>query len=118
VRPGEIESLIRRAERAPGPEAVVTAREITVGPGAAPAQPATVWLVRYEPGSVEVPVARGENAGRTLPHRHVVRELVRLGDWTGAAQTWRLPAPTRPGLATAVLVQAGPGGPVLAAAKG
>lgn len=118
IRRGEIEGLIRRGESPGGPEASVSATTARVGAGPRPAQAATVWLVRYDPATVQVPVARGENAGRTLPHRHVVRELVQLGLWTGAAQAWRLPPAGRAGLVNAVLVQAGPGGPILAAAKG
>lgn len=91
-----------------------------VGLAGGPAQsaPADVWLVRYEPAPIAVPVARGENAGRTLPHASVVRELVKLGEWSGGqAQGWALPAPTREGLLTAVLVQMPNGGPILRAAK-
>jgi hypothetical protein len=51
-----------------------------------------------------VPVRAGENAGRTLPHRNVVHDLVKLGSWTGGAAHWDRPAAV-PGLAEAVLVQ-------------
>ena len=61
-------------------------------------------------------VARGENAGRTLAHRNVVKQLVRLGSWDGAAE--RLPLPPAGGLARAVLVQKRGEGPILAAARG
>jgi hypothetical protein len=60
-----------------------------------------------------VPVASGENGGRTLPHSHVVRQLVRLGPWTGETVGFALPAPSASGLSTAVLVQAPRGGPIL-----
>ena len=54
---------------------------------------------------------------RTLPHRNIVRDLTRLGRWSDPPATFRLPpAPT--GLATAILVQAGRGGAILAAARG
>ena len=112
-------------------ERLVSAHLVTAGPAIAfrnggvglaggPAQsaPADVWLVRYEPDPIAVPVARGENAGATLPHASVVRELVKLGEWSGGeAQGWALPAPTREGLLTAVLVQMPNGGPILRAAK-
>ena len=45
-----------------------------------------------------------------------MRQLVRLGDWTGAAASFALPAGTA-GLANAVLVQQGTGGPIVAARK-
>ena len=79
---------------------------------------ADVWLVRYDPRVVQVAIQRGENGGRTLPHRNVVRELVRLGAWNGQAAHFAIPASRDPALSTAVLVQTGGAGPILAAAKG
>jgi hypothetical protein len=114
ARPGEVETLIRRADRGEGGPAVrVGPGRVTVsGPGAG----ARVVLVRYDPRIIQVPIQRGENAGRTLPHRNVVRQVADLGPWAGGARAYALPAAPRPGLKTAILVQAGPGGPILAAA--
>jgi hypothetical protein len=67
---------------------------------------------------VQVPIRRGENGGKTLPHRNVVTELVRLGAWSGKPETLRLPRPADPALKTAILIQLPRGGPILAAAKG
>ena len=125
---GRAHTVGRRMEQI---ERLVSAHLVTAGPAIAfrnggvglaggPAQsaPADVWLVRYEPDPIAVPVARGENAGATLPHASVVRELVKLGEWSGGeAQGWALPSPTREGLLTAVLVQMPNGGPILRAAK-
>jgi hypothetical protein len=72
--------------------------------------------VRYDPRVVHVPIRRGENGGRTLPHRNVVHQLVKLGGWSGHAETFDLPQPSESHLRTAVLLQAGPGGPILSAA--
>ena len=77
----------------------------------------TVWLVRYDPRIRQVPIRAGENGGKTLPHRDIVRELVRLGDWNGAAASFRLPASGEQGLASAILVQRGAGGPITAARR-
>ena len=63
-----------------------------------------------------MPIRAGENNGRTLPHRDIVRRLERLGDWNGKAATFALPA-AEPGLRFAVLVQRGKGGPITAARK-
>ena len=72
--------------------------------------------MRYDPNIVQVPVARGENGGRTLPHKNVVRDFVRLGGWMGEAVRFELP-PAADGLKTAILVQSAYTGPILAAAK-
>jgi hypothetical protein len=48
----------------------------------------------------------------------VVRELVRLGAWSGKPADFALPPAHDPVLRTAVLVQAGPGGAIVAAARG
>ena len=99
-----------------GPELSTDGATLHVG-AARSAAPSTVWLVRYDPRSRDVPVRAGENGGRTLPHRDIVRELTRLGDWTGGAATFRIPSAREPGLASAVLVQRGSGGPITAARK-
>jgi hypothetical protein len=112
----EIDAALRRAPLAPGPEVTLSAGSAVVA-GAAPAHAAGVWLVRYDPNTVLVPVKRGENTGKTLPIKNVVRELTRLGDWSGGQKSYAIPAGPA-GLKAAVLVQAGTGGPILAAAKG
>jgi hypothetical protein len=115
---GEIEGLMSLANRAAtGPAVTVSGESVEIGAGSAPAQTADVWLVRYDPRTLEVPVLRGENAGKTLPHRNIVREMVRLGDWSGRAERFSLPTDGS-GLGTAVLVQTPGAGPILAAAKG
>ena len=116
VRHGEIEALIAREDRgAGGPAIAARGGKVVVG-AARTSRPAQVLLVRYDPNIVQVPIRRGENGGKTLPHRNVVKELVSLGAWTGEARAYSLPA-ARAGLKTAILVQAGPGGPILGAAR-
>ena len=115
TRLGEIEAAARRAPISAGPRISVSGGVLTLGPGKA--GKADVWLVRYDPATVQVPVKRGENTGKTLPHRNVVREMTRLGAYSGQAVTLRLPVGANSKLKTAILVQAGPGGPILAAVK-
>ncbi|MER8881825.1 DUF1223 domain-containing protein [Mesorhizobium sp. M0816] len=115
ARPGEIEQLISSGGHADGPSLSLAGGKVSIGAGPVPGGRADVWLVRYGKGVVEVPVARGENTGRTLPHANVVHSLTRLGSWTGDATALPLPAATG-GLSTAVLVQVPGGGPILAAA--
>ncbi len=114
----EMAALARQADRgASGPNIRFEGSEVVVGAGAAPAQGAEVWLALYDPKVVEVPVARGENAGRTLPHTHVVHGLTKLGAWTGAEQRFPLPA-NAGGYARAVIVQGANVGAVIAAGRG
>jgi len=111
----EVEKSITANRRSPGPEIAVQGSTVAVA-AAASVKPATVWLVGYDPRTVPVPIRAGENGGRTLPHRNIVRQLVSLGTWTGKAASYALPA-TPNGLKRAVLVQAGTGGTIVAARR-
>jgi hypothetical protein len=113
----EIEKTARATPAPGGPGLTLTADSVAIAAGPKPAKPAQVWLVRYDPNTVQVPIKRGENTGKTLPHRNVVRELTRIGAFDGQATTLRLPPARLANLKTAILVQSGPGGPILAAAK-
>jgi hypothetical protein len=75
-----------------------------------------VWLVRYDPRTIDVAIGAGENGGRVLPHRNIVRELVNLGHWNGQARDFALPPPKLAGLSTAALIQSGAGGAIIGAA--
>ncbi|WP_310496807.1 DUF1223 domain-containing protein [Sandarakinorhabdus sp.] len=97
------------------PQLQVTSREIAVAMGKGTGD---VWLVRYDPRSENVPIRAGENGGRTLPHRNIVKQLVKLGRWNGRPVRFVLPAAPSAGLVTAAIVQSGKGGPILAAARG
>ncbi|MDR3528501.1 MAG: DUF1223 domain-containing protein [Rhizomicrobium sp.] len=109
---GEAIKRARKAANAPGiansPDAV------TVGNGSGRAD---VWLVRYDPAIVQVPIQRGENTGRTLPHKNVVHQLLKLGEWSGSELSYKIPNAARAGLREAVLVQRASGGPILTAAR-
>ena len=106
---GELEALIRRQAAGDGPAIRIGKSDVTVGAGAGTAQ---VWLVRFDPRIVQVPIARGENGGVTLPHKNVVKELVKLGGWNGKPVTYSCPSAGDGVLRDAVLVQAGPGGAI------
>jgi hypothetical protein len=100
-----------------GPTISVAAGKVQVAAGSAPKGGADLWVAHYDPRTIQVPIRAGENGGRTLPHKNIVRELVKVGHWSGGAQSFPLPASRQPGLATAAFLQAGTGGPVLSAAK-
>lgn len=112
-----IDDLIKQAartRRAP-PEITIAKGKVAVGYGHAPKGGADVWLVRYDPREQSVAVTQGENRGQTIVERNVVRELVRLGGWTGRPRIYHTPPAGSDGLQTAIIVQAAHGGRVLAA---
>jgi hypothetical protein len=51
---------------------------------------AEVWLCPITK-SVPVVIGRGENSGHTLTYTNVVRRWIKLGDWTGKAETFNVP---------------------------
>ena len=54
----EIDAALRRAQLTAGPQVALSATAAVVS-GAAPPRPAGVWLVRYDPNIVQVPIKRG-----------------------------------------------------------
>jgi hypothetical protein len=111
----QLEALIAREANPTAPDVRIASGAVTVGAG----KPGTyqVWLVRFDPNIENVPIARGENGGLTLPHKNVVKQLVKLGEWDGRQASYVIPATSQPGLREAVLVQSGPGGAIVAAAR-
>jgi hypothetical protein len=112
-REGELNQAIARNANKAGPDITASGNQITVGSGQGNA---TVWVVRYDPRTINVAVHGGENGGTTIPHRNIVKQLVSVGQWKGSASSFPLPAAPA-GLQTAVLVQSGKGGPIIAARK-
>jgi hypothetical protein len=115
-----LEALIAREANASAPSVQIARANVTVGAGQSDAGQSgahQVWLVRFDPNIENVPIARGENGGLTLPHRNVVKELVKLGEWNGRSSSYAIPAARQSGLREAVLVQSGPGGAIVAAAR-
>ena len=51
---------------------------------------AEVWLCPIT-RSVPVAIGRGENSGHTITYSNVVRRWIKLGDWTGKAETFSVP---------------------------
>lgn len=114
----ELEALIRlETSGARTPTISIEDGQVWIGAADMHTTDADVWLVRYNPRIQQVPIARGENRGTTLPHKNVVKELVRLGNWSGKAESYRIPVSSQSDLRDAILVQQGPGGPILAAAR-
>jgi hypothetical protein len=114
---GQLESAIQRSHRVPTQLLSLSASGLAIHAAPPPRAPADVWLIRYDRRTLEVPISAGENDGRTLPHKNIVRELARLGSWNGNAESFRLTPAADANFGTAILVQAPNGGPILAAIK-
>ncbi len=113
----EAEAAIKRFDRgASGPSILTGNGTVSIGSGRT-GQPANVWLIRYDPRQHQVPIRAGENGGRTLPHKNIVREVHLLGKWKGAAASFAVPGTDNAILRSAILVQEGPGGAILAARR-
>jgi hypothetical protein len=111
------QALIQKAAkaRARGPTIRLLHRsKVAVGASRAPVGGADVWLVRYEAAPPETAVTAGENQGRAVRYHNVVRELDRLGSWSGRAHVYIEPQASAGNLKSAVLVQAKDGGRILA----
>lgn len=112
-----VDQLIAAAARAPRDPPDIAFQlggRLAVGSARARQLAAEVWLVRYDPKEQTVAVKAGENRGKTITERNVVRQLVRLGVWKGRPRQFHLPPAPAQGLNTVVLVQADHGGRILA----
>ncbi|HEY9217872.1 MAG TPA: DUF1223 domain-containing protein, partial [Phenylobacterium sp.] len=85
--------------------------------GRAPRGGADVWLLRYDPREQEVEVKSGDNRGKTVNQRNVVREVTRLGAWRGKATAYRIRTPAEAGLKSVLLVQSIHDGRILGVAE-
>jgi len=92
-----IEKAIRkiRDERAPLSLPVTMTQNggtltVTVPSSADGSGQAEVWLCPITK-SVHVTIGRGENSGHTLTYSNVVRRWIKLGDWSGKAETFTVP---------------------------
>lgn len=112
----QLEAAISAARHAGGPQIRLAGNRVSIG-AAGGVKASTVWVVRYDPRSNDVPIRAGENGGRTLPHRNIVRQLNAIGTWSGSAATFTLPANSNPAYRTAILVQTGKGGIIVAATR-
>lgn len=115
--PREVAWALKTAKPASETRITGAGGRIQLAAGRGPGRAADVWLVRYDPRVQQVAIRRGENGGKTLPHKNTVRQLTRLGEWNGQPVSFATPASPDPAYKTAVLVQAPNGGPILAAAK-
>lgn len=103
IKPGELARSIAAIQPvSKGPSIEIAKGEVIIGKGSGPAN---VWLVRYDARTHNVAIRSGENSGRTLPHKNIVRSLVKLGEWQGTNTSFKLPAGAPSQLKTVILVQ-------------
>jgi hypothetical protein len=119
VDPAAVDKLLKTAQHADHdpPQVSSTKTRVAVGSGRAPKGGGEVWLVRYDPHDQTVVVKKGENRGRTLVEHNVVRELTRLGAWSGKPKSFKLPKADDPSLVSVLIVQGAHGGGVVVARK-
>ncbi|MDO9336068.1 MAG: DUF1223 domain-containing protein [Caulobacteraceae bacterium] len=116
VRADKVDALVAQAAKAPRnpPDMLFMLNgRIAVGSGPAPRGGADVWLVRYDPRSIEITPKKGDNRGEAMVHKNIVRQVARLGSWVGRPTAFRPPKATEDGLKTVVIVQGAKGGRIL-----
>jgi hypothetical protein len=113
IKQGELASSINTARPITGgPSIKVENDQVIVGQGSGSAY---IWLISYDPRTHNVAVRSGENSGRTLPHKNIVRSLAKIGEWRGTAARFKLTSVSNNHLKTVVLVQRIGNGPIIAA---
>jgi hypothetical protein len=110
-----IDGAIAETHKKPGTLSVpvslsVAGDQISVTvPAAKDSAKGEIWLCPIS-RTVPVEIGRGENSGHTITYHNVVRRWVKLGDWTGAARSFKVPVGDVTGAggdAVAIVVQAG-----------
>jgi hypothetical protein len=92
-----IENAIRSTGKAEGVMSVpvtmtLSGKQINVSveAGKAATGRGEVWLCSVS-RAVPISIGRGENRGQRVTYYNVVRNLVKVGDWNGAAGSWTIP---------------------------
>jgi hypothetical protein len=118
-RRGRVYDAIELLEshQAPGVAIAVDGDRLRLG--SSDADVATVWLFGFDRAH-DVAIERGENRGRQIRYHNVVREVTRLGRWSGQGMELALPverlrAEGRDG--AAIVVQQRANGAILAATR-
>ncbi len=107
---GEIDRAVAQAARLSKSPSITAANgAVTIGAGKGNAD---IVLVHYDPRSQLVSIRAGENGGKKLPHKNIVRKLTTLGSWTGKAVSFKLPAKADAAWKSVILVQAKKTGPI------
>lgn len=114
-KPGELNRAIAASKPVTGGPTIKGAeRTVAIGSGSGAAD---IWLIRYDPRIQNVAIRSGENGGRTLPHKNIVRQIDRIGEWNGNAASYTLTQAKNTGWKSVVLVQRQGAGAIISARK-
>ena len=83
---GDVARLIASSRPSVDVDGSAKGGKLRVALGRGDGRPADVWLAVFDVSS-QVPIARGENTGRTITYTHSVRKLVPIAQWDGKART-------------------------------
>jgi hypothetical protein len=67
-----------------------SALTVNVAEGHGPLAHGEVWVCAVSK-SVPIRISRGENRGREVVYHNVVRNWLKVGDWTGKSDSWSVP---------------------------
>ncbi len=113
IKRGELASTLKASKPvASSPTISIDKNIVSIGKATGKAN---IWLVRYDPTTRNVAIRSGENSGRTLPHKNIVRSLSKIGEWTGGAGSYRIPPTPDDRLNAVILVQRPQAGEIIAA---
>ena len=76
-----------------------------------------VLLVKYEPTTTTIKIGKGPNKGKKVPHRNIVKDVSKIGEWHGGETIVPFPPADQDGTERVVIVQGSQGGPIVAAEK-
>lgn len=117
-RPGELKQAISRSRKIyGGPSITGKGSAVSISKANNRQRNTKIWLVRYDPRTLNVAIKTGENGGRTLPHKNIVRELTDMGYWTGDRKNISLPKSADKRWKSVILVQNMGTGKILSAAR-
>jgi len=117
-RPGELKQAVGNSRKIyGGPSIRAKGNLVNISKSNNKQRNTKVWLVRYDPRTLNVAIKSGENGGRTLPHKNIVRELKDMGFWTGQARNIELPKSKDSRWKSVILVQNMGTGKIISAAR-
>ncbi len=117
-RPGELKNAVSRSRKIyGGPSIKAQDSFVSISKANNKQYNTKIWLVRYDPRTLNVAIKTGENGGRTLPHKNIVRELKDMGFWTGKETNIKVPKAKDKRWKSVILVQNMGNGKILSAAK-